>query len=104
MAARIASLWHFYTTRQHAARFTRHPLPPRPILPSLGPRFPFTRSPSFFCSGIQSVPVLSWFRYPRLTLENRVYCSRVFRKLHVEVGIRQDGLQVLHVVLYPRYK
>ncbi|GLC43951.1 hypothetical protein PLESTB_000213300 [Pleodorina starrii] len=41
--------------------------------------------------------------YPRLQLENRVYCSRAFRKLHVEVGIRQDGLQVLHVVLYPRY-
>ncbi|EFJ50210.1 hypothetical protein VOLCADRAFT_33105, partial [Volvox carteri f. nagariensis] len=39
----------------------------------------------------------------RLLLENRVYCSRAFRKLHVEVGIRQDGLQVLHVVVYPRY-
>ncbi|KAG2443466.1 hypothetical protein HXX76_001822 [Chlamydomonas incerta] len=41
--------------------------------------------------------------YPRLQLENRVYCSKVFRKLHVEVGLRQDGLQVLHVVIYPRY-
>jgi len=41
--------------------------------------------------------------YPRLLLENRIYCSRVFRKLHVEVGHRQDGLQVLHAVLYPRY-
>eukprot|EP00955_Chlamydomonas_euryale_P061936 358234-Chlamydomonas_euryale.AAC.9 len=41
--------------------------------------------------------------YPRLYLENRVYCSRVFRKLHLEVGVRQDGLQVLHAVLYPRY-
>ncbi|KAJ9522286.1 hypothetical protein QJQ45_008121, partial [Haematococcus lacustris] len=41
--------------------------------------------------------------YPRLLLENRVYCSRVFRKLHLEVGTRQDGLDVLHVVLYPRY-
>lgn len=24
-------------------------------------------------------------RYPRLFLENRIYCSRVFRKLHIEV-------------------
>lgn len=32
--------------------------------------------------------------YPRMFLENRIYCSRVFRKLHVEVGARQDGLQV----------
>jgi phycocyanobilin:ferredoxin oxidoreductase len=43
-------------------------------------------------------------RYPRLVLENRVYSSKAFRKLHVEVGVRQDGLQVLHVVLYPRYR
>jgi len=41
--------------------------------------------------------------YPRLLIENRVYCSRVFRKLHVEVACRQDGLQVVHVVMYPRY-
>lgn len=40
--------------------------------------------------------------YPRLQIENRVYCSRVFRKLHIEVAARQDGLQVLHMVLYPR--
>lgn len=42
--------------------------------------------------------------YPRLLIENRIYCSRVFRKLHVEVAVRQDGLQVLHVVLCPRYR
>ncbi|GIL51368.1 hypothetical protein Vafri_7374 [Volvox africanus] len=48
-------------------------------------------------------PVKGAEGYPRLQLENRVYCSRVFRKLHVEVGIRQDGMQVLHVVVYPRY-
>jgi phycocyanobilin:ferredoxin oxidoreductase len=41
--------------------------------------------------------------YPRLQVENRVYCSRAFRKLHLEVAVRQDGLQVLHVVFYPRY-
>jgi hypothetical protein len=40
--------------------------------------------------------------YPRLQVENRVYCSRAFRKLHLEVAVRQDGLEVLHVVLYPR--
>ena len=40
--------------------------------------------------------------YPRLLVENRVYSSRVFRKLHLEVAHRQDGLQVLHMVLYPR--
>ena len=32
--------------------------------------------------------------WPALRLENRVYSSRVFRKLHMELGIRQDGLQV----------
>lgn len=41
--------------------------------------------------------------YPRLFIENRIYCSRVFRKLHLEVACRQDGLQVLHMVMYPRY-
>jgi phycocyanobilin:ferredoxin oxidoreductase len=35
-------------------------------------------------------------------IENRCYSSRVFRKLHLEVARRQDGLQVLHMVLYPR--
>lgn len=40
--------------------------------------------------------------YPRLLIENRVYSSRVFRKLHLEVAYRQDGLQVLHMVFYPR--
>lgn len=41
--------------------------------------------------------------YPRLFIENRLYCSRVFRKMHLEVACRQDGLQVLHLVMYPRY-
>ncbi len=39
----------------------------------------------------------------RAQIENRVYSSRVFRKLHLEVAVRQDGLQVLHIVLYPRW-
>lgn len=43
-------------------------------------------------------------RYPRLQLENRIYCSRVFRKLHIEIGARQDGLHVMHIILYPRYE
>jgi phycocyanobilin:ferredoxin oxidoreductase len=40
--------------------------------------------------------------YPRLQVENRAYCSRVFRKLHLELARRQDGLFVLHAVFYPR--
>jgi phycocyanobilin:ferredoxin oxidoreductase len=40
--------------------------------------------------------------YPRLMIENRIYSSRVFRKLHLELAHRQDGLQVMHMVLFPR--
>jgi phycocyanobilin:ferredoxin oxidoreductase len=40
--------------------------------------------------------------YPRLQVENRAYCSRAFRKLHLELARRQDGLGVLHAVFYPR--
>lgn len=40
--------------------------------------------------------------YPRLQLENRAYWGRAFRKLHIEVASRQDGLQVFHCVMYPR--
>ena len=43
-----------------------------------------------------------WQGYPRLLIENRVYSSRVFRKLHLELAVRQDGLQFLHLVFYPR--
>ena len=32
-------------------------------------------------------------RYPRLQIENRCYRSREFRKLHLEVAHRQDGLE-----------
>lgn len=39
--------------------------------------------------------------WPRLQVENRAYRSRAFRKLHVEVAVRQDGLQVVHCVMYP---
>lgn len=42
--------------------------------------------------------------YPRLQIENRVYQSYCFRKLHLEVAVRQDGLQVLHCVMFPRIK
>ena len=41
-------------------------------------------------------------RHPRLQVENRAYRSHAFRKLHLEVGVRQDGLQVVHCVMYPR--
>ncbi|CAL8462694.1 g2227 [Coccomyxa elongata] len=40
--------------------------------------------------------------YPRLLIENRAYATKAFRKLHMELAHRQDGLQVLHCVLYPR--
>ena len=33
-------------------------------------------------------------KYPRLQIENRCYQSEVFRKLHMEVAHRQDGLEV----------
>lgn len=39
--------------------------------------------------------------WPRLQVENRAYRSRVFRKMHLEVAYRQDGLEVLHMVAYP---
>lgn len=39
--------------------------------------------------------------YPRLQIENRMYQSPAFRKLHLEVAVRQDGLQVFHCVMYP---
>ena len=32
--------------------------------------------------------------WPRLLLENRCYQSDVFRKLHMELAVRQDGLEV----------
>ncbi len=41
-------------------------------------------------------------RWPRMQIENRCYQSRVFRKLHIELAHRQDGLQVTtysHVIL-----
>ncbi|KAL3149332.1 hypothetical protein ABBQ32_002138 [Trebouxia sp. C0010 RCD-2024] len=41
-------------------------------------------------------------RWPRMQLENRCYQSTVFRKLHLELAHRQDGLQVVHCVMYPR--
>jgi len=40
--------------------------------------------------------------YPRLQVENRAYRTYAFRKMHLEVAARQDGLHVLHCVIYPR--
>ena len=40
--------------------------------------------------------------WPRLQVENRAYRSFAFRKLHLEVAVRQDGLRVVHCVMYPR--
>jgi len=41
--------------------------------------------------------------YPRLIVENRCYMSSSFRKLHLEVAWRQDGMQIAHIVHYPKY-
>lgn len=39
-------------------------------------------------------PVRGGEGWPRLQIENRCYTSRAFRKLHLEVAHRQDGLEV----------
>merc|ERR1711959_368622 len=40
--------------------------------------------------------------HPRLQIENRVYRSRVFRKIHIGTAIKEDGQQVIHLFMYPR--
>jgi phycocyanobilin:ferredoxin oxidoreductase len=40
--------------------------------------------------------------YPRLVIENRAYQTRAFRSMHLEIAVRQDGLQVVHCVMWPR--
>jgi len=42
--------------------------------------------------------------FPRLQIENRLYAARPFRKIHIGLFIRQDGLQVLQTVIYPQYE
>ena len=37
--------------------------------------------------------------FPRLLIENRAYASKAFRKLHMELAHRQDGLQVPYTQL-----
>ena len=37
--------------------------------------------------------------YPRLLIENRAYATKAFRKLHMELAHRQDGLQVPRLTL-----
>ena len=37
--------------------------------------------------------------WPRMLIENRAYATKVFRKLHMELATRQDGLQVRSVAL-----
>jgi phycocyanobilin:ferredoxin oxidoreductase len=43
-------------------------------------------------------------RYPRFQIENRVYVSRVFRKIHMELASRQDGIQSFRLIMYPRIR
>ena len=40
--------------------------------------------------------------FPRLFLENRAYYSRVFRMIHFEAVVLQNGMQVLRLVMWPR--
>jgi len=47
-------------------------------------------------------PLIGEQGYPRFQLENRLYASRVFRKIHIELASRQDGLQIFHLVFFPR--
>jgi len=41
---------------------------------------------------------------PRLLVENVKYQSAKFRDIHMELASREDGLEVLHVVVYPRVR
>ena len=68
---------------------TRPPACPHPT-PCLHPTSPFAPAP------LQNIedPQRGGEGWPRLHVENRAYQSRAFRKLHLEVAVRQDGLQV----------
>ncbi|GMH37566.1 hypothetical protein BSKO_05439 [Bryopsis sp. KO-2023] len=39
--------------------------------------------------------------YPRMFSETREYASRVFRKLHVNLAVRQDGVELMHIMMVP---
>jgi len=39
---------------------------------------------------------------PRLQIENRIYTSRVFRKIHIGVAVKENGHQVINFIMYPR--
>lgn len=41
-------------------------------------------------------------RHLGLQLENRVFSSRVFRKIHIGVATRLDGQEVIYLLMYPR--
>jgi phycocyanobilin:ferredoxin oxidoreductase len=55
----------------------------------------------FFATDV-SYPLIGEQGYPRFQVENRLYKSRVFRKIHIELAARQDGLQIFHLVLFPK--
>jgi phycocyanobilin:ferredoxin oxidoreductase len=40
--------------------------------------------------------------WPRFEAEIWAYAADAFRKLHLEVAVRQDGLQIAHCVMFPR--
>jgi hypothetical protein len=56
--------------------------------------------PFFGCSGFSYTKNKA--NKPRLQLENRIYSTRVLRKIHIEMMVRQDGLHALHLMVYPR--
>lgn len=35
-------------------------------------------------------------------MENRMYQSQKFQKLHIGLGVRQDGMQFLHCMMLPK--
>ncbi len=40
--------------------------------------------------------------FPRTLIESRVYNSGIFRKLHLMIGVRQDGFKVRALLLLNR--
>jgi len=42
--------------------------------------------------------------FSRLQIENRVYVSRSFSKIHLSLLLRQDSLQIFQMVVYPKLK
>lgn len=80
-------------------------------LPSISPPSSALLTSSDHSARSQGEELLSWMTitdpkkeeegFPRMLVENRIYTSSKFRKMHLELAWKQDGLQVLHIVLFP---